>query len=146
MIDLSSVPTSPGCYLYKNEEGTIIYVGKAKNLKRRVSSYFQKRDHDPKTKALVRNIRSAEFIVTANEVEALILENTLIKKHSPKYNIDLKDSKSYAFTMTRSGSGGKAQKEFKEKFSCVGTPNFVWVGRGGPADMGEGRLPCAVGP
>lgn len=97
MIDLSSVPTSPGCYLYKNEEGTIIYVGKAKNLKRRVSSYFQKRDHDPKTKALVRNIRSAEFIVTANEVEALILENTLIKKHSPKYNIDLKDSKSYAF-------------------------------------------------
>ncbi|WNY28390.1 UvrABC system protein C [Methanimicrococcus stummii] len=97
MIDLSVIPTSSGCYIYRDKEDEIIYIGKAKNLKKRVSSYFQKRDLDPKTRLLVKNIDSVDFIVTANEVEALILENTLIKKHNPKYNIDLKDSKSYAF-------------------------------------------------
>lgn len=97
MIDLSVIPTSSGCYIYRDKEDEIIYIGKAKNLKKRVSSYFQKRDLDPKTRLLVRHIDSVDFIVTANEVEALILENTLIKKHNPKYNIDLKDSKSYAF-------------------------------------------------
>lgn len=97
MIDLSVIPTSSGCYIYRDKDGEIIYIGKAKNLKKRVSSYFQKRDHDPKTRLLVKNIDTVDFIVTANEVEALILENTLIKKHNPKYNIDLKDSKSYAF-------------------------------------------------
>ena len=97
MIDLSVIPTSSGCYIYRDQNNEIIYIGKAKNLKKRVSNYFQKRDHDPKTRLLVKNIDSVEFIVTANEVEALILENTLIKKHTPKYNIDLKDSKSYAF-------------------------------------------------
>lgn len=97
MIDLSVIPTSSGCYIYRDKEDEIIYIGKAKNLKKRVSSYFQKRDHDPKTRILVKQIHSVDFIVTANEVEALILENTLIKKHNPKYNIDLKDSKSYAF-------------------------------------------------
>jgi excinuclease ABC, C subunit len=97
MIDLSVIPTSSGCYIYRDQNNEIIYIGKAKNLKKRVSNYFQKRGHDPKTRLLVKNIDSVEFIVTANEVEALILENTLIKKHTPKYNIDLKDSKSYAF-------------------------------------------------
>ncbi len=97
MIDLTLVPTNPGCYIYKNKKGQIIYVGKAKNLKKRVTSYFQKRDHDPKTKVLVSNIDSVDFIVTNTEVEALLLENTLIKKHTPKYNIDLKDSKRYAY-------------------------------------------------
>ncbi|MDR2944517.1 MAG: excinuclease ABC subunit UvrC [Methanosarcinales archaeon] len=97
MIDLSVIPASSGCYIYRDNENEIIYIGKAKNLKKRVSSYFQKRDLDPKTRLLVKHIDSIDFIVTANEVEALILENTLIKKHSPKYNIDLKDSKSYAF-------------------------------------------------
>ncbi|MDV0445022.1 UvrABC system protein C [Methanimicrococcus sp. At1] len=97
MIDLSVIPTSSGCYIYRDKEDEIIYIGKAKNLKKRVSSYFQKRDLDPKTRLLVKHIQSVDFIVTANEVEALILENTLIKKHNPKYNIDLKDSKSYAF-------------------------------------------------
>jgi len=93
MIDL---PSKPGCYLYK-KNNKIIYVGKAKNLKKRVSSYFQKKDQDPKTKSLVENIEDIDYIVTNSEIEALILENTLIKKHQPKYNINLKDSKQYAY-------------------------------------------------
>ncbi|MBA2850860.1 excinuclease ABC subunit C [Methanococcus maripaludis] len=97
MINISDIPKNPGCYIYKNESGTVIYVGKAKNLKKRVSSYFNKKNHDPKTESLVKSIYEMEFIVTDNEVEALILENTLIKKYSPKYNIDLKDSKNYAY-------------------------------------------------
>ncbi|HDQ07749.1 MAG TPA: excinuclease ABC subunit C [Methanoculleus sp.] len=97
MTDYRSLPDLPGCYLYKNEGGEIIYVGKAKNLKKRVASYFTKSDHDPKTSALISAIRDIDFIVTGTEVEALILENSLIKRYRPKYNIDLKDSKSYAF-------------------------------------------------
>ncbi len=97
MIDLQSLPAEPGCYLFSDDEGSIIYVGKAKNLKRRVSSYFSRHDLDPKTRILVAAIATVDFIVTDTEVEAFILENTLIKKHQPKYNIDLKDSKSYAY-------------------------------------------------
>ncbi len=96
MIDLESLPHLPGCYLFKNEDGIVLYVGKAKDLKKRVSSYFQKRDHDPKTESLVQALRSLDFIVTNTEVEAFLLENTLIKKHWPRYNIALKDSKRYA--------------------------------------------------
>ncbi|NLI61910.1 MAG: excinuclease ABC subunit C [Methanosarcinaceae archaeon] len=96
-IDIENIPTNPGCYLYKDSNGEIIYVGKAKNLKKRVSSYFQKTNHDAKTRVLVKSIYSADFIITDNEVEALILENSLIKKHKPKYNIDLRDSKNYAY-------------------------------------------------
>jgi len=97
MFDLSTVPDSPGCYLFKDETGTVLYVGKAKNLKKRVSSYFQKNGLDNKTRALVERIRNAEFIATNSEVEALLLENNLIKKLKPKYNIDLKDSRRYAY-------------------------------------------------
>lgn len=97
MIDLKKLPESPGCYLYKDNKDKIIYVGKAKNLKKRVSSYFHNRDLDTKTRCLVENIASYDFIATNTETEAFILENTLIKKHSPKYNIDLKDSKRYAY-------------------------------------------------
>ncbi|MEN6513383.1 excinuclease ABC subunit UvrC [Methanoculleus sp.] len=97
MIDPLSLPIEPGCYLFSDDEGTIIYVGKAKNLRRRVSSYFSRHDLDPKTRNLVAAIAGLDFIVTDTEVEAFILENTLIKKHQPKYNIDLKDSKSYAY-------------------------------------------------
>ncbi len=93
---LKLLTTNPGCYLMKNENGTIIYVGKAKNLKRRVSSYFN-REHTGKTKALVENIRDFEYIVTSTEVESLLLEINLIKKYSPKYNILLKDNKSYPY-------------------------------------------------
>ena len=95
--DLANVPDSPGCYIFSDASGKVLYIGKAKNLKKRVKSYFQKKGLDPKTDLLVRDTRSVDFIVTDNEVEALILENTLIKKKNPKYNIDLKDAKSYAF-------------------------------------------------
>jgi excinuclease ABC subunit C len=96
MIDLESVPDSPGCYMYKDSTGKIIYIGKAKDLKKRVKSYFQ-RDVDSKTEALLKNVSSFDFIATNNELEALILENKLIKQHQPKYNINLKDSKTYAY-------------------------------------------------
>jgi excinuclease ABC subunit C len=93
----SNLPTKPGCYLYKNKRGEIIYVGKAKNLRKRVASYFTKKDLDYKTKLLVKNISDLEFIVTDTEVEALLLEAKLIKQHRPKFNIDLKDSERYAY-------------------------------------------------
>lgn len=93
---LSLLPTTPGCYLMKNIDGKIIYVGKAKNLKRRVSSYFNK-TQTGKTKALVENIKDFEYITVATEVESLLLEINLIKKYSPKYNILLKDNKSYPY-------------------------------------------------
>lgn len=93
---LKLLTTKPGCYLMKNENDIIIYVGKAKNLKRRVSSYFNKK-HTGKTKALVDNIKDFEYIVTESEVESLLLEINLIKKYSPKYNILLKDNKSYPY-------------------------------------------------
>ena len=97
MPNLPTLPASPGCYLFKDTTDTIIYVGKANNLKRRVSSYFQKTHHDPKTTQLISHITSIDFIVTDTEVEAFILENTLIKKHQPKYNINLRDAKTYAY-------------------------------------------------
>ncbi len=97
MIDLTNLPLDPGCYLFRDAGKRIIYVGKAKNLRRRVKNYFQKKEQDPKTRSLMNNLDSVEFFVTDTEVEALILENTLIKKHQPKYNINLKDAKTYAF-------------------------------------------------
>ncbi len=97
MFDTATLPGTPGCYLFLDNGGTIIYVGKAKNLKKRVSSYFQKKDHDPKTRSLVAAISRVSVMVTNTETEALLLENNLIKKHQPKYNIDLKDAKRYAY-------------------------------------------------
>lgn len=91
------VPTQPGCYLYYDKDGKIIYVGKAKNLKRRVYSYFHKQHESPKTNILVSQIEKLEYIITDSEVEALILESHLIKKHKPKYNILLKDDKKYPY-------------------------------------------------
>ncbi len=92
---LKEIPVSAGVYLYKDATGKTIYIGKAKNLRSRVRSYFQARPFDRKTDALVRNIADVEFIVTDNEVEALVLEATLTKKHKPRYNVNLKDDKSY---------------------------------------------------
>jgi excinuclease ABC subunit C len=97
MIDLTTLPGNPGCYLFSDAAGTIIYVGKAKNLKKRVTSYFQKTDHDPKTHNLISRIETVSVMVTNTETEALLLENNLIKKHQPKYNIDLKDAKRFAY-------------------------------------------------
>ncbi len=95
---IAQLPQKPGVYLYKNKLDKIIYVGKAIKLKNRVKSYFQEnRPRDAKTKALILNIVDLETIVTDNEAEALILEDTLIKKHKPKYNVLLKDDKTYPY-------------------------------------------------
>ncbi|SIT83593.1 excinuclease ABC subunit UvrC [Edaphobacillus lindanitolerans] len=93
---LAILPDQPGCYLMKDRQGTIIYVGKAKVLKNRVRSYFTG-SHDAKTQRLVSEIEDFEYIVTSSDIEALILELNLIKKHDPKYNIMLKDDKTYPY-------------------------------------------------
>jgi len=89
---LKSLPTDAGIYIHKNADGKIIYVGKAKNLRNRVRQYFHSsRNHDAKTRRLVQRIADFEFIVVDSEVEALVLESNLIKKHKPHYNVLLKD-------------------------------------------------------
>lgn len=92
---LSILPEKPGCYQYFDEKGTIIYVGKAKNLKRRVSSYFNKEHDSNKTRVLVKQIRDIKYIVVDTEEDALLLENNLIKQYRPRYNVMLKDDKTY---------------------------------------------------
>ncbi|NNE68134.1 MAG: excinuclease ABC subunit UvrC [Pyrinomonadaceae bacterium] len=93
---LKNMPTRPGVYLHKNAKGKIIYIGKAKNLRNRVRQYFQSKKHkDYKTKQLMSRIADFEFIVVDNEVEALVLEANLVKKHKPRYNVFLKDDKQY---------------------------------------------------
>jgi excinuclease ABC subunit C len=94
---LAQLPLKPGVYIMKNRTGEIIYIGKSRSLKKRVRSYFSKKHKDTKTGILVSAIEKIEFIVTKNEVEALILENNLIKKHKPRYNIQLKDSKTHPY-------------------------------------------------
>ncbi|HLD82202.1 MAG TPA: excinuclease ABC subunit UvrC [Patescibacteria group bacterium] len=94
---LKKIPETPGCYLMKDIEDNIIYVGKAKNLHKRVNSYFTKTHDEPKTQELVKYIDNVDFIVTDNEVEALLLESKLIRNHQPKYNIALKDTVKYAY-------------------------------------------------
>lgn len=93
----NSLPMSPGVYIMKNADGEIIYVGKSKKLKNRVVSYFSSKSHSYKTAKMVSLVRDFDYIVCKTEIEALTLENVLIKKHSPKYNIKLKDSKSYPY-------------------------------------------------
>ncbi len=92
---VNNLPDSPGCYQYLNETGTIIYVGKAKNLKRRVSSYFNKEQQTLKTRLLVAKIADIRYVVVNSEADALLLENNLIKRHKPRYNVLLKDDKTY---------------------------------------------------
>ena len=92
---VNNLPDSPGCYQYLNESGVIIYVGKAKNLKRRVSSYFNKEQQTLKTKLLVAKIADIRYVVVNSEADALLLENNLIKQHKPRYNVLLKDDKTY---------------------------------------------------
>src|SRR5690625_3615334 len=93
---LKVLPLKPGCYLMKDRQGTIIYVGKSKALRNRVRSYFIGA-HDEKTQRLVMEIVDFEYIVTSSEIDALILEMNLIKKYDPKYNVMLKDDKSYHY-------------------------------------------------
>jgi excinuclease ABC subunit C len=94
---LANLPTRPGCYLMKNAAGEIIYVGKAINLRQRVRSYFHESGQTPKTRRMVREIADIEWIVVETELEALLLEMNLIKKHRPKYNVRLKDDKRYPY-------------------------------------------------
>jgi excinuclease ABC subunit C len=97
-----NVPTNPGVYLYRGESGEILYVGKAKSLRSRVKSYFSNSDQPAKTRQLVSRIRNIDWIVVNNEVEALLLENKLVKQHTPKYNVNLKDAKTFAYiSLTR---------------------------------------------
>ena len=111
---LELLPMSPGCYIHKDKNGTIIYVGKAKNLRNRVRSYFRG-SHDTKTEALVSEIVDFEFIVTESNIEALLLEINLIKENKPKYNIMLKDDKSYPFIAITKGDVFPAIKYTREK-------------------------------
>src|SRR5947208_452608 len=95
---LATLPTKPGCYLHKDKSGTVIYVGKAVNLRSRVRSYFQRgANHTPKIRRLVGAIVDLEYIVTDTELEALVLECSLIKKYQPHYNVRLRDDKQYPY-------------------------------------------------
>src|SRR5712691_7394712 len=99
----SNLPDSPGVYLFKGARGRILYVGKARSLKKRVASYFHKEPDQTKTAALLKSYREIETIVTNTELEALLLENTLIKKHRPRYNICLRDDKTYPYIKITTG-------------------------------------------
>lgn len=99
---IKNIPEQPGCYQYYDDEGTVIYVGKAKNLKKRVSSYFTKNhDDSPKTRVLVKKIRDIKYIIVDTEEDTLLLENNLIKEYQPRYNVMLKDDKTYASIVIR---------------------------------------------
>jgi len=100
---LSTIPDSPGVYLYRDEAGKVIYVGKAKSLRKRVGSYFNRPDPEPKTAALLERFRTIETILTDSEVEAFSLENSLIKKHRPRFNILLRDDKTYPYVKVTTG-------------------------------------------
>lgn len=111
---ISLLPNQPGVYKYRDESNTIIYVGKAKNLKKRVGSYFNKEHDNRKTNVLVSKIKEIEYTVVDSEYDALLLENLLIKEHQPRYNINLKDDKSYPYI--------KITKDAYPKVSVVRNP------------------------
>ncbi len=124
---LSSLPEKPGVYIYRDKGGTVIYIGKAKVLRNRVRSYFNEGKKDIKTEQLAEKIADIDFIVTTNELEAFILENTLIKEHKPKYNILLKDDKSYPYIMVTSGDkypGVYITRDTKNKKNTYFGPYF----------------------
>lgn len=98
---LAVVPNKPGCYMFLDKEGTVIYVGKAKDLKRRVSSYFNKNHDNVKTRVLVKNIRNLKYVVVNSEEDTFLLENNLIKELQPRYNVLLKDDKSYPYIVVK---------------------------------------------
>jgi excinuclease ABC subunit C len=118
-IQLKTLPSQPGVYQYFDKAGTIIYVGKAKNLKKRVSSYFTKTHDNGKTRVLVKKIAHIKHIVVETETDALLLENNLIKKHKPRYNVMLKDDKSYPWICIK-----------KERFPRVFSTRRVYKGSG----------------
>ena len=93
ILENKTIPQTPGCYLFKDDKGQIIYVGKSKFLPKRVKSYFQKKHKDRKTRQLVESIDDVEFLITESDAEALIVEENLIKLYKPKFNIKGKDDK-----------------------------------------------------
>ena len=99
MFNIENIPKNPGCYLFKDKNDKIIYVGKAKNLKNRLKTYKNKKDLDAKTQVMLTRAKTVDFVVTDTEIESLILEDTLIKKHQPQYNIRLKDAKSHTYLL-----------------------------------------------
>ncbi len=107
----------PGCYIMRNKAGSIIYIGKAKNLHNRVSSYFRDSEHLPKVAKMVSNVFDYDFIVTDSEYEALVLENSLIKQHKPKYNILLKDDKGYSYIKVSDEDFPRITREMQKKGS-----------------------------
>ena len=128
-IQLKTLPNQPGVYQYYDKDGSIIYVGKAKNLKKRVSSYFTKTHDNGKTRVLVKKIANIKHIVVETETDALLLENNLIKKHKPRYNVLLKDDKSYPWICIK-----------KERFPRVFSTRRVFKGSGeyfGPYTSGK---------
>ncbi len=96
-VKLINLPEKPGCYIFKNSENQVLYIGKAGSLKKRVRSYFQKNHQDPKTEKMVSHIADVDVLVTPSEKEALILESNLVKEYKPRYNINLKDDKRYPY-------------------------------------------------
>ncbi len=94
---LKSIPETTGVYIMYSKEGEVIYIGKSINLRNRVKSYFYSKNHSKRIKKLVEKIAKIDYITTSNEIEALLLEATLIKRHKPRYNILMKDSKFYPF-------------------------------------------------
>lgn len=98
---LSTLPNSPGVYMYLDENGALLYIGKAKNLKRRVGSYFNRIHDNPKTRIMVRKIRDIRYLIVESEEDAFLLENNLIKEHKPRYNILLKDDKTYPWIVIK---------------------------------------------
>ncbi len=127
---ITHFPHSPGCYLFKDAAGLVLYVGKAKDLRKRVSQYFGQ-DKRPQLPFLIEDARDIDYIVARTELEALFLENTLIKKHSPKYNIKLKDDKNYAFIVIDYGTQipqiGYARKiEEDRELQVFLNPSAAW--------------------
>ena len=120
------IPENPGVYLMKKNE-KVIYVGKAKNLKNRVSSYFNREHESEKTKELVKNIEDIEFIICNSELDALILENNLIKKYTPKYNILLKDEKTYPYIkISKENFPNKNDKSSRYKIWSIFWTISIW--------------------
>ncbi len=131
----------PGCYQFKDKTGAIIYIGKAKDLKKRVSSYFARPHQTDKTAALVRHIANVDFILTDSEEEALLLESNLIKQHYPKYNIDLKDNAPLSYALVTEEPAPRLLLVRKDRNGRIRGPK----GRAyGPFMAGSGRSAVAI--